>query len=62
MDHLTTQEVAVLCRTSQETVRYWRHVGKGPRGFKLGRKVLYRRQDVEAWLQEHYEADRRKAA
>ena len=62
MDHMTTKEVAELCRTSQETVRYWRHVGKGPRGFKLGRKVLYRRRDVEAWLEDQYRADCRKAA
>ncbi|MDR1185954.1 MAG: helix-turn-helix domain-containing protein [Bifidobacteriaceae bacterium] len=59
---MTTKEVAELCRTSQETVRYWRHVGKGPRGFKLGRKVLYRRRDVEAWLGDQYQGDCRKAA
>ncbi|MDR3106753.1 MAG: helix-turn-helix domain-containing protein [Bifidobacteriaceae bacterium] len=62
MDHMTTKEVAELCRTSQETVRYWRHVGKGPLGFKLGRKVLYRRRDVEAWLEEQYQIGCRKAA
>jgi hypothetical protein len=46
VDYMTTKEVAELCRTAQETVRYWRHVGKGPRGFKLGRKVLYRRRTL----------------
>lgn len=56
-ENLTTNEVADLVRTSPETVRYWRHVGKGPRSWKAGgRRVLYRREDVEAWLQEQYEA------
>jgi predicted DNA-binding transcriptional regulator AlpA len=48
--YLTTQEVAEICRTSAETVRYWRYVGKGPRSFKLGRKVLYEPEAVDAWL------------
>jgi excisionase family DNA binding protein len=53
-DHLymTTEEVADLCRTSSETVRYWRQVGKGPTSFKVGRRVLYARRDVEAFLAE----------
>ncbi len=48
--YLTTAEVADLCRTSAETVRFWRHVGKGPHAFKVGRRVLYASADVEAWL------------
>jgi hypothetical protein len=37
-----------------ETVRYWRHVGKGPKSFKVpgGRRVLYAVEDVESWLAE----------
>ena len=49
-DYMTTSEVADLCRTSPETLRFWRHVGKGPRSFKVGRRVLYAVQDVESWL------------
>jgi DNA-binding transcriptional MerR regulator len=48
--YLTTAEVAELCRTSPETVRYWRNVGKGPRCFKLGRRVLYAIEDVEDFV------------
>lgn len=47
---MTTTEVAEVLRTSAETVRYWRHVGKGPKSFKAGRRVLYAREDVEAFL------------
>lgn len=48
--YLTTVEVAELCRTAPETVRFWRHVGKGPASFRVGRRVLYDVEDVEAWL------------
>lgn len=48
---LTTEEVADLCRTSPETVRYWKHVGKGPESFKVGRRVLYAIEDVEAFIE-----------
>ena len=43
-------EVAELVRTPVETVRYWRHIGRGPQSFKIGRRVLYARSDVEAWI------------
>lgn len=49
-EYLTTSEVAGLLRTSSETVRYWRHINKGPRSFKVGRRVLYSRAEVEAFL------------
>lgn len=49
-DHLTTGEVAQMLRTPAETVRYWRHVGKGPKSFKMGRRVLYAREDVESFI------------
>ena len=51
-ENLTTEELAQLCRTSPETVRYWRHVGKGPKSFKVGRRVLYAREDVDAFIAE----------
>lgn len=46
---MTTDEVAEYFRTVPATVRYWRYLGKGPRSFKAGRRVLYRPSDVEAW-------------
>lgn len=49
---MTTGEVAVLCRTSPETVRWWRHVGKGPGSFRCGRRVLYPAAEVQRWLTE----------
>jgi excisionase family DNA binding protein len=47
---LTITEAAELLRAPVATLRYWRHVGTGPRSFRLGRRVLYRRDDLRAWV------------
>jgi len=51
-DFLLTREVADLLRTSESTVRYWRHTRTGPPSIKVGRRVLYRRDAVLAWLRD----------
>lgn len=56
---LTTNEVAELLRSSASTVRYWRHTGTGPTGTRVGRRVLYRRRDVDAWLDRLSREERR---
>jgi len=50
LKYLTISEVAELVRAPLETVRYWRHIGKGPKSFKVGRRVLYAVEDVDAWI------------
>lgn len=52
MKYLTTAEVAEELRMPAETVRYWRHVGKGPKSFKIGRRVLYAVEDVQTFIDE----------
>ncbi|MBF5082141.1 helix-turn-helix domain-containing protein [Quadrisphaera sp. INWT6] len=49
-EYLLTREVAELLRTPESTVRYWRHVRTGPPSVKVGRRVLYNRVAVLAWL------------
>lgn len=44
------------------TLRWWRHEGKGqgPKSFKLGgRRVAYKKSDVDAWLEACYAEDAR---
>lgn len=48
-DYLNTDEIAARYRTTPGTVRYWRHIGYGPQGVKLGARVLYPRENVEAF-------------
>ena len=45
---LTITEAADLLRAPVATLRYWRHLGTGPRSFRLGRRVLYRTDDLHA--------------
>ncbi|WP_430497868.1 helix-turn-helix transcriptional regulator [Micromonospora trifolii] len=54
--YLTTEEFAEVARTAPSTVRYWRHVGKGPKGVRRGRRVLYPESVVAAWLAKGDEA------
>ena len=49
---LTITEAAELLRAPVATLRYWRHLGTGPRSFRLGRRVLYRRDDLQAWVEQ----------
>jgi hypothetical protein len=53
---LTLEEAAAALRTPVATLRYWRHLGVGPDGFRLGHRVVYRRQDVERWVTERQRA------
>jgi len=46
---LTTAEVAERLRMPEATLRYWRAVGKGPDGRRVGKRVLYSLTDVEAF-------------
>jgi hypothetical protein len=45
--YLTTAEVASRYRTAPSTVRYWRHIGYGPKGTKVGRRFLYPASAIE---------------
>jgi len=55
-EYMTTAEVAAIVRAPVETVRYWRNIGRGPKCFKVGRRVLYATEDVRAWLDEARES------
>ncbi len=46
---LTTEEVADRFRTSPATVRYWRHIGIGPAGVRVGRRALYDEAECDRW-------------
>ena len=52
---LTITEAAELLRAPVATLRYWRHLGTGPRSFRLGRRVLYRRDDLHRWIDDRHE-------
>jgi len=47
---LTETETAALLHVSVRTLRRWRQQGSGPPAHKAGRRVLYARGEVLAWL------------
>ena len=49
---LTLQEACTFLRIPEGTLRYWRHLGAGPRRFKIGRHVRYWHTDLILWLTE----------
>ena len=56
-DFLTLPEVAKWLRVPEASLRYWRHVRQGPPSFRVGRRVLYRREDVARWIDERAAGD-----
>ncbi len=52
---LTVQDVALLTRSTVAAIYQWRRRGKGPKGVRVGNKVLFRHRDIEAWLESRAE-------
>ena len=57
-DLLTITEVAAITRQPEATLRWLRHRGEGPEGFKIGRRLFYRRFSVTQWIAEQERASR----
>ena len=47
--YLTQDEVAALLRLSARTLERHRLAGTGPQYTKLGRRVVYKREAIDAW-------------
>jgi excisionase family DNA binding protein len=48
---LTSTETAALLRVPVRTLYVWRGAGTGPASYRVGKRTLYRRVDVERWLE-----------
>jgi len=64
---LDTLEASHRLRVARQTLAKWRLEGSGPPFIRVGRKILYREQDISAWLDSRTvrsttEADRRGRA
>lgn len=53
---LLTDEMEAEFRVPESTWRSWRSLDRGPRSFKLGRRIVFRRGDVQQWIEEQREA------
>jgi predicted DNA-binding transcriptional regulator AlpA len=59
---LRVRDVAALTGIPEATLRFWRHERRGPKSAKLGRRVVYREEDVLAWIDAQFENDGNPAA
>lgn len=50
-DYIPPDELAEQLGVTTRTLHHWRAIGEGPARTKIGKKILYHRQDVAAWLQ-----------
>lgn len=48
---LTTDEAAEALGVSKITLAIWRREKRGPRYLKIGNRVYYDPQDLDAWLE-----------
>ncbi len=49
---MTPSEVAELLQVPVRTIHNWRYRNTGPKGFRVGKHVRFKRSDVEAWIEE----------
>ena len=54
---LTPNDLAIYFDLPLSTIYGWRSKGTGPRGFRVGKFVRYRLEDVEAWEQEQLDRE-----
>jgi len=46
------QAAAAYIGCSAAALRQWKRVGNGPRYYKIGKLVRYRKSDLDVWLEE----------
>lgn len=54
--HLSQRELSVRWTVSPRTLERWRWLGEGPHYLKIGGRVAYRLEDVEAYESAHMRA------
>jgi predicted DNA-binding transcriptional regulator AlpA len=59
---LQLPEIAAMTTLSVDSLRWLRHVGRGPQTFRLGRRVVAYEADVIAWIEAQCAAEKAPAA
>jgi prophage regulatory protein len=55
-EYLSASDLEELTGTPKSTWRYWASIGQGPPSFRLGKRRVWRRSKVLAWLEEQEKA------
>lgn len=48
---LQPEQVAEMLNKTPASLAQWRHLGRGPKYHKIGRKVQYKQSDVEQFIE-----------
>jgi excisionase family DNA binding protein len=56
MDLLTTEETAAFMNVPLATLRFWIQTKEAPHSAKIGRRRMFRKSDVIAWLNAKFDA------
>ncbi|MGO9383399.1 MAG: helix-turn-helix transcriptional regulator [Mycobacterium sp.] len=59
MELVNAHQVSAMTGVPVGTLHYWRHANLGPTSFTLGRRIVYRREEVLRWITEQEAATRR---
>lgn len=49
-DLFLPSEAGVYLRTPCATLQWWRHIGRGPKYLKIGRRIFYRKTDLDTFI------------
>lgn len=60
-EYFDSQDLEELTGTKASTWRYWASIGQGPHSFRLGRRRVWRRETVMAWLAEQETTEKARA-
>jgi predicted DNA-binding transcriptional regulator AlpA len=55
-EYLFAEDMESEYKLPASTWRYFYGAGKGPKASKLGRRLVWKRSDVEAWIAEQEES------
>lgn len=51
---MTLTELCEHLGISDSTAYYWRQIGKGPKGARIGKNLRYRRREVQLWVDKQF--------
>lgn len=54
---LTQYQFCRMLGVNTRTAARWREAGYGPRAYRIGREIRYKRSDAEAWLDDQAVAE-----
>lgn len=54
---LTVEEASQALRVPVGTLRHWRLHGKGPKAARIGKRIMYRRSDLDAFVDDLFAQD-----